>query len=104
MAEENAMSVVNWVRWNRSELEQEEREKLLGGLTPEQSRRLLENDFVWVDRVGVIWRPPSGGLRRQRFTHSADFATRHGSFRVDSEGALRESSAEREGAVPGAGR
>ena len=90
------MNRANWVRWNRSELDREERVKLLGGLTSEQSRRLLENDYVWVDRVGVIWRPPAGGLRRQRFTHIADFATRDGSFRVDSEGCVRESRAERE--------
>ena len=90
------MNMANWFRWNRSELDREERVKLLGGLTSEQSRQLLENDYVWVDRVGVIWRPPVGGLRHQRFTHSADFATRDGSFRVDSEGCVRESRAERE--------
>jgi len=50
------MTIANWVRWNRTELELAEREALLGALTPEQQRQLLHNDYVWVERGGVIWR------------------------------------------------
>ncbi len=90
------MTVANWVRWNRTELDVQEREKLLDALTPEQKHRLLQNDYVWVERVGVIWRPLDGGLRHARFTHSAHFATRRGSFRMDSEGSVRKWPAERD--------
>jgi hypothetical protein len=72
-----------------TELEILEREKLLGSLSPEQARRLLENDWVWAKQEGVIWKPPGGGLRRTRFTHGAYFATKRGAFRIDSEGSVR---------------
>ena len=69
--EENRMGAANWVDWNQTELEAKEREELLGALTPEQSRRLLQNDYLWVERVGVLWRPqdrnpPAQALHAQR--------------------------------------
>ncbi|HEY8123024.1 MAG TPA: hypothetical protein VII78_17010 [Myxococcota bacterium] len=84
------MTVANWVRWNSTELDPSEREELLGALTPEQQRQLLHNDYVWMERRGVMWRPAEGGLRRQRFTHGAQFETQRGTFRIDSAGSVQE--------------
>jgi len=90
------MTVTNWIRWNRTELEPAEREALLGGLTPPQQRSLLHNDYAWMGRSGVLWQPPTGGLRRARFTRGAQFETKRGAFRVDAEGSVREEIARRE--------
>jgi hypothetical protein len=87
------MTVANWVRWNATELDSADREELLGALTPAQQRQLLHNDYVWVERCGVMWRPPEGGLRRTRFTHGAHFETRRGAFRIDAEGSVLETFA-----------
>jgi hypothetical protein len=84
------MTVANWIRWNCTELEPEEREALLGSLTPAQQHQLLHNDYAWLERSGVMWRPPEGGLRRARFTHGAQFETKRGAFGVDAEGVVRE--------------
>ncbi|HEU4430331.1 MAG TPA: hypothetical protein VFT98_16340 [Myxococcota bacterium] len=84
------MTVANWVRWNRTELELAEREALLGALTQEQQRQLLHNDYVWVERCGVIWRPREGDLRRARFTHSTVFETKRGAFRIDADGGVHD--------------
>ena len=87
------MTVANWVRWNRTELDLAERAALLGVLTPEQRHNLLHNDYVWRERRGVIWQPREGGLRHARYTHSADFETRFGAFRIDAEGQVRATDA-----------
>lgn len=84
------MTIANWIRWNRTELEPGERESLLGALTPAQQRSLLHDDYAWIERAGVLWRPPEGGLRRARFTHGLQFETKRGAFRVDAEGCVRE--------------
>lgn len=82
------MTIANWIRWNSTELEPAEREALLGGLTPDQRHQLLHNDYVWLERTGVLWQAPGGGLRRARFTHGAGFATNAGAFRIDAEGTV----------------
>jgi len=84
------MTVANWIRWNRTELEPAEREALMGALTPAQQHQLLHNDYAWLERSGVMWRPPEGGLRRALFTHGAQFETKRGSYRIDAEGCVRE--------------
>jgi hypothetical protein len=82
------MTIESFVRWARTDLDGAERASLLGGLTPAQRHSLLENDYAWLERAGVIWTPPNGLLRRALFTHSASFETRRGSFRIDSEGSV----------------
>jgi hypothetical protein len=99
------MTVADWVRWNATELDSADREALLGSLTPNQQHQLLHNDYVWVERCGVMWRPPEGGLRRQRFTHGAQFATQRGAFRIDAAGDVQETTARpREPQAGGAAR
>jgi len=89
------MTIANWIRWNSTELEPSEREALLGGLTPAQRHQLLHNDYAWMQRTGVLWRPPGGGLRRARFTHDAHFATGAGAFWVYAECTVSASPARR---------
>ena len=84
------MTVANWARWNATELDPTDREELLGAMTPEQQRQLLHNDYVWMERCGVMWRPPEGGLRRKRFTHEAQFETQRAAFRIDAAGGVQE--------------
>jgi len=79
-----------WIEWTRTTLRPHEREGLLAALTPEQQAQLLEHDYVWVARVGVIWKPVDGGLRRARFTHGTHFRTQRGEFYIDSEGRASE--------------
>ena len=76
--------------WIRTRLEPREREDLLTTLTSEQKAHLLKHDYVWVKRVGVLWKPPDGALRRARFTHGTYFRTQRGEFYIDSEGRTRE--------------
>jgi len=54
------MTIANWIRWNSTELEPAAREALVGGMTPDQRRRhpLLHNDYVWLERTGVLWNAP----------------------------------------------
>lgn len=78
-----------WIAWTRTQLGPEERELLVAALTSEQSAQLSEHDWVWVERIGVLWNEPGGALRRARFTHGAYFETRRGEFYVDSEGSAR---------------
>ena len=82
------MTTANWIRWNSTELAPEERENLLAGLAPAQRHQLLQNDYAWLDRAGVLWRSPEGDLRRARFTHGACFETIAGTFRIDAEGTV----------------
>lgn len=82
------MTAEGFVRWSRTDLDDETRAELLGGLTPAQRRSLLERDHAWLARAGVIWTPPDGRLRRALYTHSASFETRLGTFRIDSEGGV----------------
>lgn len=87
---ETPLTVVNWIRWNSTELASADREELLGAMRPEQQCKLLRDDYVWVGRSGVLWRPVEGGLRRARFTHGAQFETRRGAFRIDATGEVQE--------------
>jgi hypothetical protein len=82
------MTTESFVKWSRTDLDDEARGALLGGLTPAQRHSLLENDYAWLERAGVIWTPPDGRLRRAHFTHSTSFETRRGTFRIDSEGGV----------------
>jgi chaperonin GroES len=87
------MTTANWIRWNSTELAPEERESLLAGLAPAQRHQLLQTDYAWLDRAGVLWRSPEGDLRRTRFTHGASFETTAGEFRIDAEGTVSAVSA-----------
>ena len=80
------------IDWRATGLAPREREDLLTALTPEQNQHLLEYDYVWIEGTGVLWKPPSGALRRARFTHGAHFRTGRGEFYIDSEGGVRELS------------
>lgn len=84
------MTRASFVEWSRTDLDAAQRSELVEALTSPQRDCLRENDYAWLERAGVIWTPPDGLLRRARFTHSATFETRHGSFRIDSEGCVQE--------------
>jgi hypothetical protein len=76
-----------WLEWTRTRLQPQEREALLAALTPQQKPLLLEHDYVWVEGVGVLWKPAHGdSLRRASFTHGTHFETQHGGFYIDSDG------------------
>ena len=76
-----------WIEWTRTSLQHREREELLAALTPQQKPHLFEHDYVWVEGVGVLWKPPHGdSLRRACFTHGTHFETRQGRFYIDSGG------------------
>jgi hypothetical protein len=76
-----------WIEGTRTRLEPKEREELLTALTPQQKPYLLEHDYVFVEGVGVLWKPPHGDpLRRASFTHGAHFETQYGGFYIDSRG------------------
>ena len=81
-----------WLDWTRTTLHQGERDDLLTALTVEQESHLLEQDYVWVEKVGVLWKPTDGAMRRARFTHGTHFRTQHGEFYIDSEGSVSELS------------
>ena len=80
------------IEWTRTRLQPREREELVTALTSRQKAQLLEHDYVWVEGVGVLWKPADGGLRRTRFTHGTHFQTQRGEFYIDSEGSVRELS------------
>ena len=79
-----------WIKWTKTRLEPGERDQLLAALTSKQKTQLLEQDYVRVERVGVLWNPPNGApLRRARFTHGFHFQTDRGDLYIDSEGIAR---------------
>jgi len=82
------MRETQWIEWTRTMLQQGERDDLLTALTAEQESHLLEHDYVWVNKVGVLWKSTDGAMRRARFTHGTHFRTKHGEFYVDSEGSV----------------
>jgi hypothetical protein len=84
------MTNADFVRWGRTSLDAPERDELLHALSSSQRHCLRENDWVWLERSGVLWTTPDGSFRRARFTHSASFETARGSFRIDSEGRVSE--------------
>ena len=84
------MRETQWIEWTRTRLQPQERRELLTALTSQQKAHLLEHDHVWVEGVGVLWKPPDGDLRRARFTHGTHFQTQRGEFYIDSEGSARE--------------
>jgi hypothetical protein len=88
------MTHARFVEWSRTDLDAAQRGELVEALTSAQQHCLRKNGYAWLERAGVIWTPPDGLLRRARFTHSASFETRHGSFRIDSEGRVQERSGE----------
>jgi hypothetical protein len=63
------MRETQWIEWTRTMLQQRERDDLSTALTAEQESHLLEHDYVWVKKVGVLWKPTDGAMRRARFTH-----------------------------------
>lgn len=84
------MRETQWVDWARTTLAPAESEALRAELTGTQQRHLDEHDYVWVETVGVLWKPAHGALHRSRFTHGTHFETRHGEFYIDSEGSVSE--------------
>jgi hypothetical protein len=86
------MRETQWIEWTRTMLPQGERDDLLTALTAEQESHLLEHDYVWVEKVGVLWKPTDGAIRRARFTHGTHFRTKHGEFYIDSEGSVSKLS------------
>ena len=80
------------IEWTRTRLQPQEREELVTALTTEQKAHLLDHDYVWVEGVGVLWKPADGALRRARFTDGTHFQTQRGEFYIDSEGSARELS------------
>jgi hypothetical protein len=97
------MTIDSFIEWRKSDLDAEQRSALLGSLTPAQRHGLLQNDYAWLERGGVVWTPPDGPLRRARFTHAADFETRHGSFRIDSEGSVHAAAPRSDASEPSSG-
>jgi hypothetical protein len=81
-----------WIEWTRTRLQPQEREELLTRLTSEQKAHLLDHDYIWVEGVGVLWKPADGALRRARFTHGTHFQTQRGEFYIDSKGSAHELS------------
>jgi hypothetical protein len=59
-------------------------------LTPQQKAQLLDHRYVWVQGIGVPWKPVDGVLRCARFTHGTHFRTQHGEFYIDSDGSARD--------------
>jgi hypothetical protein len=86
------MRETQWIEWIRTLLQQAERDDPLAALTTEQESHLLEHDYVWVESVGVPWKPADGAMRRARFTHATHFRRKHGEFCIDSEGSVSELS------------
>ena len=86
------MRETQWLEWTRTMLQQSERDDLLTALTAEQEAHLLEHDYVWVKKVGVLWKPTDGAIRRARFPHGTHFRAKHGEFYIDSEGSVSELS------------
>ena len=86
------MRETQWIEWTRTMLEQGERDDLLTALTAEQESHLLQHDYVWVENVGVLWKPADGAVRRARYTHGTHFRTKHGEFYIDPEGTVSELS------------
>jgi hypothetical protein len=80
------------IEWTRTRLQPREREELVTALTWQQKAHLLDHDYVWVEGVGVVWKPADGALRRARFTHGTHFQTQRGEFYIDSAGSVRELS------------
>jgi hypothetical protein len=79
-----------WIEWTRTTLQPQEREDLFAALKPEQKAHLHEQDYVWVEGVGLLYKRVDGALRRARFTHGTHFRTQRGEFYIDSEGSTRE--------------
>ena len=51
------MRKTQWIGWTRTILEPGERDDLSRSLTAEQKSHLLDHDYVWVENVGVLWKP-----------------------------------------------
>jgi hypothetical protein len=79
----------DWIEWVRTTLGPDERDALLSALTLEQKERLLKDDHVWVQGIGVLWTALDGTLRRACFTHGTYFSTARGAFYIDSGGNTR---------------
>jgi hypothetical protein len=88
--DENPMRETHWVEWTRTRLRPRESEELVKALTLEQKAHLLEHDYVWVEGIGVLWRPVGGVLRRAWFTRGTHFRTPRGEFYIDSDGSVRD--------------
>jgi hypothetical protein len=86
------MRQTQWIESTRTTLQQGERGDLLTALTADQESHLLEHDYVWVEKVGVLWNATDGAMRRARFTHGTHFRTKCGEFYLDSEGSVSEIS------------
>jgi hypothetical protein len=45
-----------WIEWTRTTLQPQEREDLLAALKSEQKAHLHEQDYVWVEGVGLLYK------------------------------------------------
>ena len=85
------MRQAQWIQWTRTRVTPGEWAELSADLTSEQSAHLVEHGYVFVEGVGVLWRPPHGGSpRRARFTHGTHFETALGQFYIEVGGRVRE--------------
>ena len=77
-----------WIEWTRTELISSEMNAELGRLPPPERARLEDAQWLWMPGR-LLWRDPSGTLRRARFTHGTYFQTTKGEFYIDSAGRPR---------------
>ena len=84
------MGTQEWVRWSRTDLDSQERSRLMATLTADQKRDLVQKHYLWLKSVGVIWTAADGGLHRARFTHGRPFTTATAEFYINSGGTVWE--------------
>ena len=82
------MGIQEWVRWSRTDLDSQERSRLMATLTAAQKRELVAKRYIWSKDVGVIWTAADGSLHRARFTHGRPFTTALGEFYINSGGSV----------------
>jgi len=78
-----------WIEWMSTTLQPSEVAGELDRLGKPQREALDDRGWFW-QPGRVIWRDPSGALRRARFTHWTTFRTQKGEFEIDSAGQARE--------------
>jgi hypothetical protein len=64
------------IEWARTELTSSEMDAELGRLPPPERARLEDAQWLWMPGR-LLWRDPSGALRRTRFTHGTRASVKH---------------------------